>query len=52
MSTVCSNNQTCRTVVFYLQKANKTSNNLELLEFLQTKNTENADEFDLYEVQS
>lgn len=35
---------------FYLQKANKTSNNLELLEFIQTKNTENADEFDLYEV--
>lgn len=35
---------------FYLQKANKTSNNLELLEFLQTKNTENSDEFDLYEV--
>lgn len=35
---------------FYLQKANKTSNNLELLEFLQTKNTEQADEFDVYEV--
>lgn len=35
---------------FYLQKANKTSNNLELLEFIQTKNPENADEFDLYEV--
>lgn len=35
---------------FYLQKANKTSNNLELLEFIQTKNTENADSFDLYEV--
>ncbi|KAA2215401.1 UvrD-helicase domain-containing protein [Chryseobacterium sediminis] len=35
---------------FYLQKANKTSNNLELLEFLQTKNSEQADEFDLYEV--
>lgn len=35
---------------FYIQKQNKTSNNLELLEFLQTKNTENADEFDLYEV--
>ncbi|MBB6333328.1 ATP-dependent exoDNAse (exonuclease V) beta subunit [Chryseobacterium sediminis] len=35
---------------FYLQKANKTSNNLELLEFLQTKNPEQADEFDLYEV--
>lgn len=35
---------------FYLQKANKTSNNLELLEFIQTKNTENADEFDLYEI--
>ncbi|REC46338.1 UvrD-helicase domain-containing protein [Chryseobacterium pennipullorum] len=35
---------------FYLQKANKTSNNLELLEFIQTKNSENADEFDLYKV--
>ncbi|WP_068938794.1 UvrD-helicase domain-containing protein [Chryseobacterium timonianum] len=35
---------------FYLQKANKTSNNLELLEFIQTKNTENLDSFDLYEV--
>lgn len=35
---------------FYLQKANKTSNNLELLEFIQTKNPENADSFDLYEV--
>ncbi|PTT26455.1 DNA helicase UvrD [Chryseobacterium sp. HMWF028] len=35
---------------FYLQKANKTSNNLELLEFLQTKNPEKADEFDVYEV--
>lgn len=35
---------------FYLQKANKTSNNLELLEFIQTKNPENADEFDLYDV--
>jgi ATP-dependent exoDNAse (exonuclease V) beta subunit len=35
---------------FYLQKANKTSNNLELLEFLQTKNSEQADEFDVYEV--
>ncbi|AYZ37301.1 DNA helicase UvrD [Chryseobacterium indologenes] len=35
---------------FYIQKANKTSNNLELLEFLQTKNRENSDEFDLYEV--
>ncbi len=35
---------------FYLQKANKTSNNLELLEFLQTKNQEQADEFDVYEV--
>ncbi|WP_027387134.1 UvrD-helicase domain-containing protein [Chryseobacterium gregarium] len=34
---------------FYIQKANKTSNNLELLEFLQSKNTENPDEFDLYE---
>nr|WP_223608776.1 UvrD-helicase domain-containing protein [Chryseobacterium sp. OSA05B] len=35
---------------FYLQKANKTSNNLELLEFFNGKNTEEADEFDLYEV--
>ena len=35
---------------FYLQKANKTSNNLELLEFLQTKNVEQADVFDVYEV--
>jgi ATP-dependent exoDNAse (exonuclease V) beta subunit len=35
---------------FYIQKANKTSNNLELLEFLQSKNTENLDKFDLYEV--
>lgn len=35
---------------FYIQKANKTSNNLELLEFLQTKNPGNADEFDVYEV--
>lgn len=35
---------------FYIQKANKTSNNLELLEFLQSKNPENLDEFDLYEV--
>lgn len=35
---------------FYIQKANKTSNHLELLEFLQTKNKDNADEFDLYEV--
>lgn len=34
---------------FYIQKANKTSNNLELLEFLQSKNTENLDEFDLYQ---
>ncbi|WP_410470274.1 UvrD-helicase domain-containing protein [Chryseobacterium indologenes] len=34
---------------FYLQKANKTSNNLELLEFFNGKNTEQADEFDLYE---
>jgi len=35
---------------FYLQKANKTANNLELLEFFNEKNQENADEFDLYEV--
>ncbi|WP_394349982.1 UvrD-helicase domain-containing protein [Chryseobacterium vaccae] len=34
---------------FYLQKANKTSNNLELLEFFNGKNTNQADEFDLYE---
>jgi hypothetical protein len=34
---------------FYLQKANKTSNNLELLEFFNGKNTEESDEFDLYE---
>ncbi|WP_415325390.1 UvrD-helicase domain-containing protein [Chryseobacterium sp. MMS23-Vi53] len=36
---------------FYIQKANKTSNNLELLEFLQSKNPQGLDEFDLYEVQ-
>ncbi|WP_410493114.1 3'-5' exonuclease [Chryseobacterium sp. P1-3] len=35
---------------FYLQKPNKTSNNLELLDFLKTRNTNDADEFDLYEV--
>lgn len=35
---------------FYLQKQNKTSNNLEILEFIQTKNTEQSDEFDLYPV--
>jgi ATP-dependent exoDNAse (exonuclease V) beta subunit len=35
---------------FYLQKANKTSNNLELLEFFNGKNTEESDKFDLYEV--
>lgn len=35
---------------FYIQKANKTSNNLELLDFFNEKNTEGADEFDLYEV--
>lgn len=34
---------------FYLQKANKTSNNLQLLEFINDKNTDQADEFDLYE---
>lgn len=33
---------------FYLQKPNKTSNNLEILDFLQSKNPENLDEFDLY----
>ncbi|MBV8326109.1 UvrD-helicase domain-containing protein [Chryseobacterium sp.] len=35
---------------FYLQKPNKTANNLELLDFFKTRNTEDADEFDLYEV--
>ncbi|WP_312994763.1 UvrD-helicase domain-containing protein [Chryseobacterium flavum] len=35
---------------FYLQKANKTSNNLELLEFFNSKNINQSDEFDLYEV--
>lgn len=35
---------------FYLQKANKTSNNLEILEFIQARNMEQSDEFDLYEV--
>ncbi|WP_162072227.1 UvrD-helicase domain-containing protein [Chryseobacterium fistulae] len=35
---------------FYVQKANKTSNNLELLEFLQSKNTEDLNEFDLYKI--
>ncbi|WP_144283506.1 UvrD-helicase domain-containing protein [Chryseobacterium echinoideorum] len=34
---------------FYLQKQNKTSNNLEILEFVQSKNHQNLDEFDLYE---
>ncbi|KAA0126666.1 AAA family ATPase [Chryseobacterium sp. SN22] len=34
---------------FYIQKANKTSNNLELLDFLQSKNPEALDEFDVYE---
>lgn len=34
---------------FYLQKPNKTSNNLEILEFVQSKNPQNLDEFDLYE---
>ncbi|MCU7614121.1 UvrD-helicase domain-containing protein [Chryseobacterium sp. GMJ5] len=33
---------------FYLQKPNKTSNNLEILDFLQSKNPENLDDFDLY----
>lgn len=33
---------------FYIQKANKTSNNLELLEFLQSRNPDNLDEYDLY----
>ncbi|WP_407403603.1 UvrD-helicase domain-containing protein [Chryseobacterium sp.] len=35
---------------FYLQKANKTSNHLEILDFIQSKNPENLDEFDLYEI--
>ncbi|MBK1894229.1 UvrD-helicase domain-containing protein [Chryseobacterium paridis] len=35
---------------FYLQKQNKTSNNLEILEFIQKLGTEQSDEFDLYEV--
>lgn len=34
---------------FYLQKQNKTSNNLEILEFIQSKNLQDLDEFDLYE---
>ncbi|WP_143884823.1 UvrD-helicase domain-containing protein [Chryseobacterium binzhouense] len=34
---------------FYLQKQNKTSNNLEILEFVQSKNPQDLDEFDLYE---
>lgn len=34
---------------FYLQKQNKTSNNLEILEFVQSKNPQNLDEFDVYE---
>lgn len=34
---------------FYLQKQNKTSNNLEILEFVQSKNPQNLDEFDMYE---
>lgn len=34
---------------FYLQKQNKTSNNLEILEFVQSKNLQGLDEFDLYE---
>ncbi|WP_294301928.1 exodeoxyribonuclease V subunit beta [uncultured Chryseobacterium sp.] len=37
---------------FYIQKANKTSNNLELLDFLQSKNPEGLDEFDIYETYS
>ncbi|WP_261510982.1 UvrD-helicase domain-containing protein [Chryseobacterium paludis] len=35
---------------FYLQKQNKTSNNLEILEFIQSKNTDQSDEFDLYDI--
>ncbi|MFL9834560.1 UvrD-helicase domain-containing protein [Chryseobacterium terrae] len=34
---------------FYLQKQNKTSNNLEIFEFIQSKNLQDLDEFDLYE---
>lgn len=34
---------------FYLQKPNKTSNNLEIYEFVQSKNLQDFDEFDLYE---
>lgn len=34
---------------FYLQKQNKTSNNLEILEFIKSKNLQDLDEFDLYE---
>ncbi|MDF2831059.1 UvrD-helicase domain-containing protein [Chryseobacterium indoltheticum] len=34
---------------FYLQKQNKTSNNLEILEFVQSKNLQSLDEFDLYQ---
>lgn len=34
---------------FFLQKQNKTSNNLEILEFVQSKNPQNLDEFDMYE---
>lgn len=37
---------------FYLQKQNKTSNNLEILEFIQSKNLQDLDEFDLYETHS
>lgn len=33
---------------FYFQKQNKTSNNLEILEFVQSKNLQDLDEFDLY----
>lgn len=33
---------------FYLQKQNKTSNSLEILEFVQSKNLQDLDEFDLY----
>lgn len=37
---------------FYLQKPNKTSNNLEILDYLQSINSENLDEFDLFETNS
>lgn len=35
----------------YLQKESKSSNNLEILDFIKTKNEKNLDEFDLFETQ-